>query len=232
MRIVIVEDNIIEAAYIKSILMKEKDIRIVGEADNGNNALEVIFNKQPDVVFLDMSLPEMSGMEIASRISDNIKIVFITASSDFALSAYRFSPVDYILKPIDKDRVKEALNRIRKMQNGQGNKTITINIKGKIIFLDVKKILYIEKAAGYRNLIIHTNSDEYIFPGKLIYYEENLKNNGFVRTHKAFIINVSKLKEMIPYGDKSYIAKFHDSSKEVYISRKYAPVLKSMYRDT
>lgn len=226
MRVVIVEDNLIEASYIKSLLLQENDIEIIGEADNGIKALEVISRKIPDLVFLDISMPGLSGIDVASKISEDIKIIFITASADFAIDAFRVGSIDYILKPVSRERLIISLNRARKVQTKFITNTISINYRGKITFLDINKVLFIEKASGIRHIIIHTINDKYILAGTLKEHEERLKANGFMRTHKAYIVNLSKIKEIIPFGDKSYVAKLHGTTKEVHISRKYAPHIK------
>lgn len=229
MRVVIVEDNLIEALYIRSLLLQENDIKIVGEADNGIKALELISRTKPDLVFLDISIPGLSGIDVASKISEDTKIIFITASADFAIDAFLIGSVDYILKPIGRERLIISLNRARKAHAKIISNTISINNKGKITILDINKILFIEKELGSKQVIIHTANDQYKWSGTLKILEERLKANGFIRTHKAYIVNMSKIKAMIPYGDKSYLAIFHGTTKEVHISRKYAPHIKSLF---
>ncbi|WP_066636828.1 LytR/AlgR family response regulator transcription factor [Desulfolucanica intricata] len=230
MRVIIAEDNLVEMSYLKKLLSQEEDINIVGEAYDGHEAMKMISKLKPEVAFLDISMPGISGMELAKKFDDKVFIVFVTAHNEYALDAYEVGSVDYLLKPVDPERVNLTLKRIRKIlpRKIKSSDRISVNVRGSIIAIEIDKIILIEKAPMIKKIIIHTMNNQYTVSGALNKFEDILKKYGFVRSHKSFIININKLEKMIPWGDKSYLAKLHGIKKEVFISRNYAPMIKSL----
>ena len=120
MRIVIADDNKLEIQILKRILKNESDISIVGEASDGNNALQLILKFNPDAAFLDISMPGLTGIDVAQELKKrNVAVVFITAHHDYALDAFELGSVDYILKPITPERVTKTLGRLRRYKRAQ-----------------------------------------------------------------------------------------------------------------
>jgi len=231
MKVIIADDDQAELKYLKSILNKEKDIELVGDAVDGKATLKLISDIKPEVAFLDISMPSLNGIEVAGRLLDDIIYVFITAHDNYALEAFQVGAIDYILKPININRVRKSLDRIRKLLPIQQTcNKITFNKGGTISSVEINKIIFIEKAPGVKKLNIFTrDQQDYMVSGKLNEYERKLKAYGFARSHKSFIINVNKIEQLIPWGDKSYLAIMENSKKEVLVSRKYAPLVKSMF---
>lgn len=230
MRVIIVEDNPIELQCLKEILALENDVQIIGTATDGIEAKKIINRLKPDVVFLDISLPGVNGMELAKMIPDEVFIVFVTANSHLAIGAFEVGSIDYILKPVEPERLNSTLRRIKKLipQKVMCPAKLSINIRGTILTLDINKILFIEKNPTIKKVTIHYQDKEFIISGTLGKLEERLKIHGFVRSHKSFILNINKIEKMIPWGDKSYLAKLYDSKKEVLVSRSYAPIVKDL----
>jgi DNA-binding LytR/AlgR family response regulator len=230
MRVIIAEDNPIEMNFFKEILSNYEDISIVGEVNNGSEASRIISKLKPDVAFLDISMPGINGIELAEKLNGDIFVVFITAHNDFAIRAFEIGSLDYILKPVEPERLNLTLERIRKLYPFRvGSKKISVNIKGSIIPIDIERIIFIEKLPIIKKVTIQLDNQNYLVSGTLEDFEKRLKNHGFVRSHKSFIINVKKVEKMIPWGDKSYLAKMHGTKKEVLISRHYAPTIKASF---
>lgn len=228
MRVFIAEDNPVELGYFKKLLSHENDITIVGEATDGYRALSLINQLKPDVVFLDINLPGLSGVEIGKTIDKNIKIVFITAHHDYALVAFDIGSVDYILKPIDEERFRITLNRLRKLWVIIGNEKMPIKIGSETIFVDICNITLIEKLKGLKKVAIYTTDSIFNTNLNLNSVEPKLSKLGFVRTHKSFLVNINRVDKMLPWGDKSYLIKLTGINKDVLVSRKYAPMFKSL----
>ncbi|MBM7854677.1 two-component system response regulator LytT [Desulfohalotomaculum tongense] len=229
MKIILADDNPREMAYIKNLLNNEKDIKIIGEAVNGRDALEKINKYNPDAAFLDITMPGITGLDVAKKVGNKLVIVFITAHNNYAVDAFDIGSVDYLLKPIEEKRFKITLQRIRKwLANNNHVQRLPIKIKGETILLKSSEIIFLEKEPLSKKVIIHTKEKKYKINGTLSDYAVKLKDAGFVRSHKSFIINTKKVTKMIPWGDKSYLAVMNGTKEEVLISRNYAPVVKSM----
>jgi len=227
-RVVIADDNHAELKYIKQLLSQENDVEIISEAYNGEYALKAINDYNPDVAFLDITMPGMSGVAVAREIDETVFTVFITAHNEFALDAFDIGSVDYLLKPITPERLKLSLKRIRERLSSKPNAKISVNVKGEIVSIATDKIIFIETVPLGKKVSICTTNSKYIVAGKLAGFEEQLSHLGFARCHKSFIVNVDRIKRLIPTGDKTYTAVMQGSDQEVLVSRKYAPVVKSM----
>ncbi|MTI80012.1 MAG: response regulator transcription factor [Firmicutes bacterium] len=230
MRVIIADDNTTELNLLRQFLYKEQDVNVISEETNGDDALKNIDKFKPDVAFLDISMPGLSGIKIAKRISTDIFVVFITAHQDYALDAFELGSVDYILKPVTYGRIEKSLSRIRRyMSNKQNIQKLSINIKGQLIAIDINKIVFIEKMPLQKKLKIYTKDKEYVVSGNLKNFEEQLKDYSFIRSHKSYLININMVNKLIPWGDKSYLAKMMGSKQEVLVSRKHAPIIKSLF---
>lgn len=232
MRVIIAEDNPIELSYIRNLISKDNDITIVGEANDGVEAINLITKIKPDVAFLDISMPVKSGLEVAKELNENICVVFITGHSDFALEAFNVGSIDYILKPIEPERIIRTITRIKRFRYDKNTtQKIAVNIKNEVIFLNVNKIIYLEKMPLVKKILFGMeNQQELTVFGALDSFERSLACYNFVRTHKSFIINLNKVNRIIPCGDNTYIAKFSGTEKEVLVSRHYSASVKDMLK--
>ncbi|AGL01890.1 LytR/AlgR family response regulator transcription factor [Desulfoscipio gibsoniae] len=226
MRVLIAEDNPIELSYLKKLLSYETGFTVIGEAYDGDTAIKQINILKPDVVFLDIQMPSVSGVEVSKAIDQNIKIVFITAHHDHAVEAFEIGSVDYVLKPIDEERFQLTLKRLRQLCMPKKKDMLPIKVGSEIIFLDTDEILLIEKQKGLKKVTIYTNNNIYNSNISLNSLEFKLGKSGFVRIHKSFLVNINKIKKILPWGNKTYLVKLEGTSKEVFISRKYAPMVK------
>ncbi|ACV61333.1 two component transcriptional regulator, LytTR family [Desulfofarcimen acetoxidans DSM 771] len=229
MRVIIAEDNPVEMRYLKNLLSRESDIEIIGEVSDGWEATKMISKLQPEVAFLDISMPGISGMDLVRKFDGRVIIVLVTAHHEYALDAFEAGSMDYLLKPVEPERVSLTIRRLRKILSRKTRYSgrININTKDSIIAVEIDSIIFIEKVPLAKKIKIQTVNNEYIVSGTLNEFEDKLKSLGFIRTHKSFIINPDKLEKMIPWGDKSYLAKMHGVKKEALVSRKYAGMVKS-----
>lgn len=226
------------------------ELKILAECGDANSAKEKIELLEPQLVFLDISLPEKSGFEMLAEMEHiNFEIIFVTAHNEYTLQAFRYSAVDYLVKPIDEDlladSVKRAVKRIsaasinnnisallhniQKPPSGQEAKLCIPSLKGFQV-VDLKNILYCEASGSYTNFYFVNNNS--ICSAKPIYeYEELLSDAGFVRIHKSYLINLLHIKEYIRGEGGSVIL---TNSTEVEVSRRkkdhFLSRMKSFYK--
>lgn len=211
-RIIIADDEPGILLLLRSIFGELKGALVVGTAENGSSTIKLIKEQSPDLAFLDIELPDMKGTELAEKIKEikpDLKIVFITAHQEYALEAFKLYALDYILKPIDEERVKTTFERIQQMLKiskkgkfGSEQKIrISINLGNERVFLRSDEIFYIEKTERYATI--------YCITGKFKTREtlhELEKNLGkeFFRSHKSFVINMQRVERIVNYSNSSY----------------------------
>lgn len=206
-RSIIVDDNPLNIEVLSDLLQEEsQDISLVGIAKNGEEALEIISSKEPDLVFLDVEMPNMNGFEVLASLPEiKFQTIFVTAFSQYAIQAIRFNALDYLVKPIDPKELKLAIRRYRSDGRAQHQDQIrnTLNNLNKknaldqVLFLPtqeggMKMILRdIIRIAGDRNYSTFylSNHKTRVSSKTLGHFEEILSGNEFFRCHRSFIIN-------------------------------------------
>jgi two-component system LytT family response regulator len=189
-------------------------VEVAALCSSADEAKAVIADLQPQLVFLDIDMPEKSGFDLLDEIGDpNFEIIFVTAHNDFMLQAFRFSCVDYLLKPVDDNQLVEAVNRAARrfegersggnletllynLKTGQGGQKLKICITSLKGFQVVKlsDIIYCEANRNYT--IFHLQNQKPICASKTVYdYEILLEDSGFARVHKSFLVNLEHVKE-------------------------------------
>ena len=240
MKVFIVEDEYLARERLKRFLQKIPNIEIVGEAESKQQALEKIEEAEPDVVFLDVKLPDGTGIEVAREIINrglNPYIIFATAYGEYALEAFKVNSVDYILKPYEFSDVENAIKKIENLENKRVNLTnvsrvvqvendffIPVKHLSKLILLKPEDIYYIK--AELSETIIRTKDNEYFSNKKLYEFENILKSKGFFRVHKSYLVNLSKIKEMKVAEQSKFVIYFSGINDTVKTSRDGAKALR------
>ena len=222
-----------------------KDIDIIGEAFNGITALRLIAEKKPDLVFLDIQMPGLNGIEVAREIMSMENpplIVFVTAYDEYAIKAFELAATDYILKPAHPRRLKKAFKRIYSLlkEKGESNEKVKNLLssysdeKDKLTRIiaqregkDSRVLIDIEKASHFyaqgRDCFVVVAGEELKVRYSLKEIEARLEQTCFVRCHKSFLVNIKYVKEIVPWFSGTYLIKFNDKKKtEIPVSRKYA----------
>lgn len=206
LRTIIIDDEIKAREVIKDILRKKcHDITVVDEAESIKTGIAAIEKYNPDLVLLDINLGNGTGFDILKKIKPiNFKIIFITAYERYAVDAFRYSAVDYILKPVIPRELVEAIEKVKKyIQTKEDNKynllleALKSGDSGKLIiptitgyeFVEISNIIRIEADSGY-SIIYKTNNSKITIPRNLSEIEEQLSNKTFYRTHKSHLINL------------------------------------------
>lgn len=216
-RTVIVDDEPIARRGIRAQLKQEKDIEIISECGNGNEAVEVIEAQSPDLVFLDVQMPELDGFGVleAIGIERMPAVIFVTAYDRHAVRAFEVQALDYLLKPFDDERFATAVQRARQQikRNGIDNlsrrlrgllddinasrkyvERLVIKSAGRIFFLSVHEIDWIEAADNYVRL--HAGRDAHLLRETMNSLEQRLDPSQFLRVHRSRIVNTQKIKEL------------------------------------
>ena len=193
----IVDDESIAREVIASHLAKIANIRIVASCKNAMEAFYWINNETIDLLFLDINMPELSGISFAKTINKDIKIIFTTAYRDFAVEGFELKAVDYLLKPIAFDRLLKAVNRYFEIvnytekplnQHQQNIDFIFVRSDRKMIKIDFDSILYIESLSDY--LKIHLANEIIVTRETISSIEAKLPQNNFMRIHRSYIISI------------------------------------------
>lgn len=189
---------------------------VIEEGDSGAMALTMAGEKDFDLFFLDINLGDIQGTVLANAIKKmqpEAGIVFVTAYSEYAVKAFELEVDDYIMKPFDKKRLKQALDKCLALHHPPqaidltpmtktAQKRVAINSAGKTIFEDVKNIIYIE--TYNRGCKIYTRDTQYCDNRKIGEYEKILGNTKFFRIHKSYLINLEMVREVFPWGNNAF----------------------------
>ena len=237
----IVDDEPLARERIRMLLAEEDSIEIVSECRHGAEALAAIEKLAPDLVFLDIQMPELSGFEVLERLEPSTipVIIFVTAYDQYALKAFEVCALDYLLKPFDRERFSKALARARAelarrkagvvneevlklLSELQRNKKylekLIIRSGGRVVFLRADEIDWIEAAGNYVRL--HAGKDEHLYRETMARLEQQLNPAMFARIHRSTIVNVERIKELQPWFRGDYILVLRDNRK-LTLSRSY-----------
>lgn len=234
---------------LRRYLRNDPEIKIVGESSNGNEAIEAIRADKPELVFLDVQMPEIDGFQVVEKVGteEMPPVIFITAFDHFALRAFEVHAIDYLLKPFDEERLRFALNRAKNfIQNPNKSEVLNLGLQkllqdfkvepkyvkrlavksaGKTIYVHVDEIDWVGAAGNY--LEIHVGKQTFLIREKMGLLETKLDPDKFVRIHRSTLINVEQIKELHPLFNGDQILYLRDGS-ELIVSRTYRDKLISV----
>lgn len=245
-RTLIADDEPLARSGIRLLLERDSGIEIVGEASGGMEAADLIRRLHPDLVFLDVQMVGCDGFETLTRVGPGATpvVVFVTAYDEYALRAFEFNAVDYLLKPYDDARFGAALNRARDLVirkrtdaadtklsrliehlEGEGRDRILLKSSGEIIFLKTSEIDWIEAEGDY--VKFHVGLRAHLMRGTMSSLEERLDPNRFIRIHRSTIVNVDRLRKLSPSFEGEYVVVLQDGTK-LRLSRGYQDRIRSL----
>jgi two-component system LytT family response regulator len=230
MRALIVDDEPHARRYLSELLESETDLLIVGEASSGAQGIEQIGTLSPDVVFLDIQMPDLDGLELVERIElPRLPLfVFVTGYSEYAVRAFEIEAVDYLRKPFDKERLLTALERAHRRMNLRENATenkesrwlsrLSIRDENGFIFVPVDQILWIEAANKY--VVVHTIAGTHIARQTIQGLQDKLDPDQFVRIHRSIVVRKSAVRGLHPLFHGDYIVRLVNGA-EITLSRNF-----------
>ncbi|MGC9257089.1 LytR/AlgR family response regulator transcription factor [Desulfurella sp.] len=234
LKALIVEDEQPAIDELTYLLHLFNDIEIVGCAQNGIEGLKLAKNLKPDIVFIDINIPKINGLELLKMLENqNIAIIFTTAYDNYAVEAFELNAIDYLLKPISASRLQKALEKAKnfvkknELQNKKINK-IPVEKKGKIYLLDFSEIVFARSQEGF--VEISTKDSTFLFKNSMKNLEEKLQNfSQFYRVQKSYIVNLEYILEIIPWFKSTYWLVVKDANKtRIPVSKSNIKELKSI----
>ena len=239
----IIDDNVFISTILSDLLTENHpEIVIAGIAHNGHDALKMIENTNPDLIFIDVEMPDMTGFEVLNALETiRFQIIFITSHSHYAIQAIRFNALDYLLKPIKEDELAAAINRFKRNKALDGKRSNIQNALSNLqkedpqdlllqlrtqsgeITLTLGDIYWLNGARNYT--FIHTKSGKTLSAKTLAHYESILEDKGFFRSHRSYLVNGSLIDKI---QDDLIIMK---DGTSLPLARRKKAKLKSFLRD-
>jgi len=232
---IIIDDEQLGRDIIKEYLVDHPRVEVVAECRDAHEALMAIAKHQPELLFLDIQMPEINGFELLAMLEDHPKIIFSTAYDQYAIRAFEVNAVDYLLKPYDPDRFNLALERaiqgiqtikqenepIKKLlqtiqASSQYLERLLIKHAGRIVIISCKEINLISAMDDYAE--IRTAKESYLIQQSLNHLEERLNPDQFVRVHRSYIVNIDAIKDIVNWSAGRYKL-FLKDGKEIFLSR-------------
>ena len=215
LRCLIIDDEELARTLLKTYADKLGYLEVVGTYENPVEALDVAKNKEIDLVFLDIQMPDLKGTSLAKMLPDNCQVIFTTAYAEYALEGFELNAVDYLLKPITFERFLKSVSKISASKNNDLDKTITVKSGYDLHKLLLDDINYIESDGEYVNF--HMQSPKVMSYQSLKSLEKILDPSLFMRVHRSYIINKAKVKSL--KGRELTIGSHHIPVSDTYIDR-------------
>lgn len=245
LRVLIADDDMGMRTIMRKIVERVEDFVLVAEAGDGKTAFELVEKLKPDVVFLDVEMPEMTGVECARAIQDldpNVVIIFATAHDHYMGDAFEVYAFDYLIKPFKVERVIQTLERARERLSARAGRAAAPVVKPRtlsgrmmlkhrdgVTFVDLQDILLIQREE--RTTVLYTADNErYVTNDTLSEMEERLPADVFFRCHKSYIINLNHIKDITPYGRWTYVVRLEGTQHDALITHEKYEELEQMFR--
>ena len=231
-RTLIVDDERMARKRLRTLLTADIDVDVVGECSNGRDAVAAIHDRAPDLVFLDIQMPELDGFAVLEAIHTEPApvIVFVTAHDKFALRAFEVHAVDYLLKPFDQDRFQKAFQRAMTYLQGRASHAsrlsaladylaeqparqsrLIVKCDGRVLFLKHGEIDWIEAVGNY--VTLHVGREKHLLRGPMNELEERLPSDRFLRIHRSTIVNLDAVREVQPLFQGESVVLLKDGTR-------------------
>src|ERR1700733_3879499 len=252
LRVIIADDERLARKKLHILLESEPEVQVVAECEDGRQTISAVHAHLPDLLLLDIQMPDLDGFQVLNEVppGEMPVVIFTSAYDQYAIRAFEAHALDYLLKPFDQERLHHAIERARWELHKSQDREIThrildllsqvksdmlpapssegrlvIRAKGRVVFLNLSEIDWIEASANYVRL--NVGKESHLFRETIGRISERLNPNHFVRVHRSTIVNVRKIKELIPVNSGEYIVVLK-SGKELSCSRSYRGALESM----
>ena len=248
-RILVVDDEPLAREKIRRMVKDDAEIRLVGECANGAEAIEAVQTLSPDLLLLDVQMPEVGGFAVLEALQSNgvrlPPVIVITAYDHYAVRAFEVHALDYLLKPFDRDRFRAALDRAKKqirreqapalderivalLEHLQGprkhHERLVVKTGGRVFFLNTDEVDWVEAEGNY--VSIHTGKKSYLLRETISSLESQLDPKKFIRIHRSAIVNINRIKELQPWSHGEYHVLLLDGT-QLTLSRSYREKLQA-----
>lgn len=232
LKVLIADDDAGMRLVLRKLIESMEGFEFAGEAADGTEAVRLCADLQPDIVFIDVKMPVLSGDEAAKKIyamyPDTI-IIFVSAYSEYMPQAFEVYAFDYLLKPFKTDRVRQTLRKIQKRQSPlrvSTPKSLMIKNRDQMVFVPVEEIIMIYREN--RATLIVTKEETYTTSESLNLLMSKLNNSNFFRSHRAYILNIPYISKVYPYGRWTYVVKMKGTYKDALITNEKLQELESL----
>lgn len=246
-KVCIIEDEPEIRKLLRMIIERQEGFAVVSESESFAQAVSEFTRYRPDVAFVDIDLNGDSGLECAkvlTELNPKVKVIFATAHAEFMANAFEIYAFDYLVKPFNVERVARTLGRIRELEKeavadlpGGQEETVSLPeqyseklmIKGKeqVLFVDTEEIIFVERVENATRIV--TAEEEYKVQVSLGGIEEKLNPHEFMRCHKSYIINLSMISKLEPYGRWTYVVKFKGRKETALMTAQKYEELKKIF---
>ena len=233
MKVIIIDDEPLARSVVKEFLRKHKELELAQECGDGFEGLKAIQQHQPDLVFLDIQMPKITGFEMLELLEQAPPVIFTTAFDEYAIKAFEAHAVDYLLKPFNQDRFDKAVAKWKEQRSTATGKAtqdliesaslspsqsqrIVVKSGSKIKIIPVQDIFYLEAADDY--VKIHTTEGYFLKNKTMNHFEQALDPQLFVRSHRSYIVNIQQITRIDPYEKDNHVAVLRSGAK-VPVSR-------------
>jgi two-component system, LytTR family, response regulator len=237
-RTMIVDDEELARDRLRTLLSKQPEIEIVGEAADGRTAVDLVDKLKPDLLFLDVQMPELTGFEVLAALESPPNVIFVTAHDKFALRAFDVHAVDYLLKPFDRERFQTALQRaIAKIRTQKPEESraglsavldevkptkpverLLVKTQGRVLLIKANDVDWVEAADNY--VTLHVGKEAHMMRETMTSLESRLPSDKFMRISRSTIVNVERIQELQPMFHGEYIVVLRGGAK-LTLSRSY-----------
>jgi two-component system LytT family response regulator len=240
-KVIIIDDEPLARSVVKECLQNYPHLQVVAECGNGLEGVKAIQQYQPQLVFLDVQMPKITGFEMLELLEQPPAIIFTTAYDEFAIQAFEANAVDYLLKPFSQQRFDKAINKWSETAANQPTviphllkqavnhplhaERIVVKTGNRIKIIPVHEIQYFEAADDYVKII--TEEGSYLKKNTMSFFEQQLSASMFIRTHRSFMINIQYITRIDPYEKENHLAILKSGAK-VPVSKTGYPKLKDV----
>lgn len=235
LRAVVVDDERLVRRELMTMLAAFPQIQVVGEAEDVPSAVRVIAEHDPDVLFLDIQLPKESGFELLEKTQTRAKIVFVTAFDEYAIRAFKVNALDYLLKPVDRERLSLTVNRLTSPKPqphtprrlGYGDR-LFLMLDTQMRFLKIDSIAYVSSAGDYSE-VITTDGAKRLSTKRMKEWELRLPEQHFCRVHRATIVNLNLVERVEEWFNFSFRLYLKGCANPILVSRRHAAQLRERF---
>jgi len=248
LKCIIIDDEHLARIRFRSLLQRCADefddfsVEIIGEAENGTQAIPLIYAEKPDIIFIDIQMPGLNGFEIVELLSaPRPHIIFVTAYDEYALRAFEVHALDYITKPVSKERLLKTLQRImtygipsqeKKIESLLQERStslltrITVHSGGNLRVVAATEIRRIE--AEDKNVFVYSKDGKFKTDYTVDILEQRLSPQDFIRVHRSHLVNIAAIRELIPWFSGSYCVKLDDNT-QLPVARRRVQEIKKIF---
>jgi len=233
---IIVDDERLARREMRRLLVEFDEITIAGEAENLAEAAALIEREKPQIVFLDIQLANENGFDLLERIEQNFKLVFVTAFDAYAIRAFEVNALDYLLKPVNPERLAKAIDRINAEKTEEKSAfrpfefddRIFLEVGSRSVFLKVCEISHINSSGDYSE-VFTVDKKKFLLEKPLREWEERLPEKHFLRIHRQTIINLEEIEEIETWFNRTFQVRLKNFGAPRAVSRRYAVKLKNRF---